>query len=177
MMMTILKKSPQIYQILSPCEEKDFQSYMINESKLLDHKVCDYGKRTSEIFRSQQIDTFLQNERQKNEMSRDEAIPTKDASTQTKPILDDFDHHQNYIAFDETNLAYLKRHKPCSLTISTPYELLIPKLSFKTEKTLSILTQDIIDLIWKKYQQRQMKVSYDLQDYFPGSIYWKRHTH
>jgi hypothetical protein len=58
-------------------------------------------------------------------------------------ILDDFDHHQNYTAFDETNLAYLRRHKPCSLTISTPYELLILKLSFKTEKTLLILTQDI----------------------------------
>jgi hypothetical protein len=85
-------------------------------------------------------------------MSHDEAIPTKDASTQTKPIHDDFDHHQNYIAFDETNLAYLKRHKP--LTISTPYELLIPKLSLKTEQTLSILTQDIIDLIWEKYRQR-----------------------
>jgi hypothetical protein len=96
-------------------------------------------------------------------MSHNEAIPTKDASTQTKPILDDFDHHQNYTAFDETNLAYLKRHKPCSLTISTPYELLIPKLSFKTEQTLSILTQDII---WEKYQQRQMKVFYGLQDYF-----------
>jgi hypothetical protein len=81
-------------------------------------------------------------------MSHDEAISTKDTSTQTKLILDDFDHHQNYTAFDETNLAY-KRHKP--LTISTPYEFLIPKLSFKTEQTLSILTQDIIDLIWEKY--------------------------
>jgi hypothetical protein len=121
------------------------------ESKLLDHKVCDHGKRSSEIFQSLQIDTFLQKERKKNEMSHDEAISTKDASTQTKLILDDFDHHQNYTTFDETNLAY-KRHKP--LTISTPYEILIPKLSFKTKQTLSILTQDIIDLIWEKYQQR-----------------------
>jgi hypothetical protein len=53
-------------------------------------------------------------------MSHDEAISTKDASTQTKPIHDDLDHHQNYTTFDETNLTYLKRHKP--LTISTPYE-------------------------------------------------------
>jgi hypothetical protein len=109
-------------------------------------------------------------------MPHDEAIPTKDASTQTKPILDDFDHHQNYTTFDETNLAYLKRHKPCSLIISTPYELLIPKLSFKTKQTLSILTQDIIDLIWGIYQQRQMKVLHGLQDYFLD-LYTRKDIH
>jgi hypothetical protein len=77
-------------------------------------------------------------------MSHNEAIPTKDASTQTKPILDDFDHHQNYTAFDETNLAYLKRHKPCSLTISTPYELLIPKLSSKLSKPFQSLPKILL---------------------------------
>jgi hypothetical protein len=34
---------------------------------------------------------------------------------------------------------------------NTPQEFLIPRLSFKTDQTLSYFTQDIIDLIWKKY--------------------------
>ena len=37
---------------------------------------------------------------------------------------------------------------------STPYEFLIPRLSFKTDQMLSCLDQDIINLIWKKYHER-----------------------
>ena len=41
-------------------------------------------------------------------------------------------------------------HDTSKHNISTPYEFLTPKMSFKTEQTLSCFTQDIKDLIWKK---------------------------
>jgi hypothetical protein len=45
-------------------------------------------------------------------------------------------------------------------------EFLIPRLSFKTDQTLSYYTQDIIDLIWKKYAKRHCKTFQDIQNYF-----------
>ena len=49
---------------------------------------------------------------------------------------------------------------------STPYEFLIPRLSFKTDQMLSCLGPDIISLIWKKYHERQMRLFQCLQNYF-----------
>ena len=40
-------------------------------------------------------------------------------------------------------------HDTSKQNISTPYEFLTPKISFKTEQILSCFTQDIKDLIWK----------------------------
>ena len=62
-------------------------------SKLLNHKVCDSEIRSSEIFRSPPIDTFPQKERKGRRM-RCLMLShlTKDASTQTKSILDDSSH-------------------------------------------------------------------------------------
>ncbi|XP_066341137.1 uncharacterized protein [Miscanthus floridulus] len=47
-----------------------------------------------------------------------------------------------------------------------PQEFLIPRLSFKTEQTLSYFTLDIKDLIWKKYAERHYKTIHDIQKYF-----------
>lgn len=49
---------------------------------------------------------------------------------------------------------------------STTHEILTSRLSFKTNQTLSCLGPDIQELIWEKYQERQMKVFSDLQEYF-----------
>jgi hypothetical protein len=45
---------------------------------------------------------------------------------------------------------------------NTPQEFLIPRLSFKTNQALSYFTQDIIDLIWKKYAERHYKTFQDI---------------
>ncbi|KAK8457958.1 hypothetical protein SEVIR_3G277250v4 [Setaria viridis] len=50
--------------------------------------------------------------------------------------------------------------------VNTPHEFLIPRISFKTEQVLAYFTQDIIDLIWKKYAERQYKTFHDIQNYF-----------
>src|SRR5688572_3644225 len=50
--------------------------------------------------------------------------------------------------------------------VNTPQEFLIPRISFKTEQVLAYFTQDIIDLIWKKYAERQYKTFHDIQNYF-----------
>uniref|UniRef100_K4A1R9 Uncharacterized protein n=1 Tax=Setaria italica TaxID=4555 RepID=K4A1R9_SETIT len=50
--------------------------------------------------------------------------------------------------------------------VNTPQEFLIPRISFKTEQVLAYFTQDIIDLIWKKYTERQYKTFHDIQNYF-----------
>ena len=50
--------------------------------------------------------------------------------------------------------------------MSTTYENLQPRLSFKTEQTLSCFGQDILDLVWQKFKERQMKIFLGLQDYF-----------
>ena len=47
-----------------------------------------------------------------------------------------------------------------------PQEFLIPRLSFKTEQTLSYFTRDVIDIIWKKYAERHYKTFHDIQTYF-----------
>lgn len=44
-----------------------------------------------------------------------------------------------------------------------PQEFLIPRLSFKTDHILSYFAQDIIDLIWEKYAERQYKTFQDIQ--------------
>ena len=49
---------------------------------------------------------------------------------------------------------------------NTPQEFLVPRISFKTEQVLSCFTQDIIDLIWSKYAERQYKTFLDIQNYF-----------
>lgn len=50
--------------------------------------------------------------------------------------------------------------------MSSTYENLQPRLSFKTEQTLSCFGQDILDLVWQKFKERQMKIFLGLQDYF-----------
>jgi hypothetical protein len=107
------------------------------DPKLLNHEICDLEKRSSKVFRSQQINTFPQDEKQNY---------TTETSTQSLPIKKPKAYPPN------TNLAMLKRHKPDLTTFCTPYELLVPRLGFKTEQTLAILTQDVINLIWEKYQ-------------------------
>ena len=67
---------------------------------------------------------------------------------------------------ENENLSMPKRPKPDSQITRTPYELLVPSLNFKTEQTLATLAQDIINLIWEKYQKRQMRTFLGLQDYF-----------
>jgi hypothetical protein len=57
-----------------------------------------------------------------------------------------------------------------------PQEFLIPRLSFKTDQTLSYCTQDIIDLIWKKYAKRHYKTFQDIQNYFT-KIYQGKERH
>ena len=47
-----------------------------------------------------------------------------------------------------------------------PQEFLIPRLSFKTEQTLSYFTRDVKDIIWKKYAERHYKTFHDIQKYF-----------
>jgi hypothetical protein len=59
---------------------------------------------------------------------------------------------------------------------NTPQEFLIPRLSFKTDQTLSYFTQDIIDLIWKKYAERHYKTFQNIQNYFYEDISRERKT-
>jgi len=127
-----------------------------SEPKLLDHKICDSEMRSSRIFRSQQLDTFLQKEKQKNITNA--STPTMSEAYQPYPT--------NIPTNENENLSMPKRPKPDSQITRTPYELLVPSLNFKTEQTLATLTQDIINLIWEKYQKRQMRTFLGLQDYF-----------
>ena len=48
----------------------------------------------------------------------------------------------------------------------TQQEFIVPRISFKTEQVLSCFAQDIIDLIWSKYAERQYKTFLDIQNYF-----------
>jgi len=57
-------------------------------------------------------------------------------------------------------------HDTSKQNISMPYEFLTPKMSFKTEQTFSCFTQDIKDLIWKKYAERQYNIFKNIQKYF-----------
>jgi hypothetical protein len=41
-------------------------------------------------------------------------------------------------------------------------EFLVPRLTLKTDQTLTYFTQDIIDLIWKKYVKRHYKTFQDI---------------
>ena len=65
-------------------------------------------------------------------------------------------------AYKDSCKKKLKSQNP----MSTTYENLQPRLSFKTEQTLSCFGQDILDLIWQKFKERQMKIFLGLQDYF-----------
>jgi len=71
---------------------------------------------------------------------------------------------QEYISVSQQDMDKLsKSNKTLS---STPYEFLIPRISFKTEQILSCFNQDIRDLIWKKYAERQYRIFLDIQEYF-----------
>ena len=65
-------------------------------------------------------------------------------------------------AYKDSCQKKLKSQNP----MSTTYENLQPRLSFKTEQTLSCFGQDILDLVWQKFKERQMKIFLGLQDYF-----------
>ena len=67
-------------------------------------------------------------------------------------------------------------HDTSKQNISTPYEFLTPKISFKTEQTLSCFTQDIKDLIWKKYTERQHNKFKNIQKYFMN-LYIEKNKH
>uniref|UniRef100_I1Q393 CCHC-type domain-containing protein n=1 Tax=Oryza glaberrima TaxID=4538 RepID=I1Q393_ORYGL len=65
-------------------------------------------------------------------------------------------------AYKDSCQKKLKSQNP----MSTTYENLQPRLSFRTEQTLSCFGQDILDLVWRKFKERQMKIFLGLQDYF-----------
>ena len=64
-------------------------------------------------------------------------------------------HNEPYIIVDKEIYRY-----------NIPYEFLPPRISFKTEQILSYFPQEITDLIWGKYAERQRKIFLDIQSFF-----------
>jgi len=64
-------------------------------------------------------------------------------------------HNEQYIIVDKDIYRY-----------NIAYEFLTLRISFKTEQIFSYFTQDIIDLIWGKYAERQNRIFLDIQSFF-----------
>ena len=62
--------------------------------------------------------------------------------------------------------AKLEERKKDKYLTNTPQEFLLPRISFKTDQVLSYFTQDIRDIIWNKYAERQYKTFQVIQNYF-----------
>jgi len=72
-------------------------------------------------------------------------------------------YEENKVQSEKEVILEEKRNKYLN---NIPQEFLIPRLSFKTEQTLSYFTRDVKDIIWKKYAERHYKTFHDIQKYF-----------
>jgi len=103
---------------------------------------------------------------------------TSDTTKVSSPL--GYEHHCIQAYPSSKAFSLLSTHnsnlKPNKLPTNTPYESLIPRLSFKTEQTLSYLTKDTTNLIWEKYKERKMTLFHNLQKYFM-SLYEGKYQH
>uniref|UniRef100_K3YY54 Uncharacterized protein n=1 Tax=Setaria italica TaxID=4555 RepID=K3YY54_SETIT len=134
-----------IYSIIETDEiEYNEEDESSNEELNLIEELADPGKRaTCSLCIKQACMSCLE---QQND---EKVVNTKYEENKTSPKED--------CSNDKRENKYL---------VNTLQEFLIPRISFKIEQVLAYFTQDIIDLIWKKYAERQYKTFHDIQNYF-----------